>query len=119
MKKVLIADDEYVTAELFRHIVAKRLKHEVVGVVHAGADAVEQTRALKPDVVFLDIKMESPLAGIDACKKIKKEFPHIKVFLLTAYSRTVLKETLNGVPCDGHIDKLNFSDVAKEILGDC
>ena len=116
MKKVLIAEDEYVTAELFKHVVGNRLKHNVVGVVHSGADAVDQAHALIPDVVLLDIKMEDDCAGIEACKKIKKEFPDMKVFLLTAYAKGMLKSLLDGVPYDGYIDKLNFSDEVKGIL---
>ncbi len=116
MKRVLIVEDEYVTAELFRHVVANRLKHEVVGVAYSGEEALARVRELGPDVVFLDIKMEGEYAGIEACRKIKEERPQTKVFLLTAYSKHVLKDKLDNVPCDGYIDKLNFSDVAKGIL---
>ena len=119
MKRVLIAEDEYVTAELFKHVVENRLKPEVVAVVHSGVEAIEQVRTLKPDVALLDIKMEEDCAGIEACKKIKEEFPHIKVFLLTAYSKETLKSLLDDVCYDGYIDKLRFSEVVKEILENC
>jgi CheY-like chemotaxis protein len=116
MKRVLIVEDEYVTAELFRHVVANRLKHEVVAVAYSGEEALARVRELNPEVVFMDIKMEEEYAGIEACKRIKEERPQTKVFLLTAYSRHVLKEKLDNVPCDGYIDKLNFSDIVKDLM---
>jgi len=59
--------------------------HIVIGEAGDGAQAVEQSRELKPDIAILDIKMPN-MDGIDAAKIISTE-GIAPVLLLTAYSQ--------------------------------
>jgi len=45
---------------------------------------VEMAKKLLPDIVLMDIAMRN-LNGLEATRKIKKLFPHIKVLVLTMY----------------------------------
>jgi len=115
VKKVLIADDDYITTEMYKTIV-EDLGHKVVAVTHTGDDTVKKTIELHPDIVFLDIKMDYKNAGIEACKSIKNKFPKMKVYLLTAYAKEVFEKELPDTHHDGFIDKMKFIDIAEELL---
>ena len=115
MKRVLIADDEYVIANLFRQKIQK-IGHEVVGVAHSGEEAKELISQLHPEIIFLDVNMEYKTVGIDVCKWVNDEFADIKVYFLTAYSNYVFKEELKNVDYEGYIDKLEFSAIVGDLL---
>ena len=115
VKKVLIADDDYITTEMYKAVV-EDLGHKVVAITHTGDDTVKKTIELHPDVVLLDIKMEDRNSGIDACKLIKNKFPKIKVYLLTAYAKEMFERELPDTRHDGFINKMKFIDIAEELL---
>ncbi len=79
--KVLIADDH----ALFRDGVASLLKAwglDVVGQAGDGFKALEATRALRPDLILMDINM--PLCnGLQATRLIKAEMPDTRIVIVT------------------------------------
>jgi two-component system NarL family response regulator len=81
---VLIADDH----TLFRKGVRKMLEVEedmkVVGEAGTGREALEQARALMPDVILMDIKMPD-LDGIEATRTLRREMPHVGIIFVTMF----------------------------------
>jgi len=79
--RVLIADDH----ALFRDGVASLLKAwglDVVGQAGDGLKALEATRALRPDLILMDIQM--PLCnGLQATRLIKAEMPATRIVMVT------------------------------------
>lgn len=79
--RVLIADDH----ALFRDGVASLLKAwglDVVGQAGDGLKALEATRALRPDLILMDIQM--PLCnGLQATRLIKAEMPETRIVMVT------------------------------------
>jgi DNA-binding NarL/FixJ family response regulator len=65
---------------------------EVVGEAEDGQQAVEQVRALHPDVVVMDLQLhtmsgpEPFLDGVAAIQVIKSRWPAIKIVVLTMYA---------------------------------
>ena len=69
MIRVLIADDQALVRAGFRMILDAEEDLDVVGEASDGAEAVEQTRRLDPDVVLMDIRMPE-LDGIEATRRV-------------------------------------------------
>jgi len=115
MKRILLAEDESLLALLFKNTI-EDLGHKIIGIASSGKEAIEQTCALRPDVAFLDIKMESKTAGIEACRSIKINCPKVKVYFLTAYSEGTFANELTGVQYDGYIEKIDFEDIVEKLL---
>ncbi len=82
--RVLICDDQAIVCEGLRAILAPVAQIDVVGVANNGVEAIELTRATKPDVVLMDLKMPR-MNGIQATKAIREQFPEVRVLVLTTY----------------------------------
>lgn len=78
--RILLADDHTLFCSLLRDLLAR--DYEVVGMVRDGRELLEAAALLHPDVVLADIGMPS-LNGLDAGRRLKKEFPHIKLIYVT------------------------------------
>jgi DNA-binding NarL/FixJ family response regulator len=80
---ILVADDHALVLEGFR----KLLEHEfdVVATAHDGAQLLEETARLQPDLILVDISMPL-LNGIEATRKILAAAPSAKIIIVTQHS---------------------------------
>ena len=79
--KVLLADDHPLFLDGLRNLLSAR-GIDVVGTALDGLEALEKARALRPEVVLMDIHMPR-LNGIAATRTIRAELPGVRVVLLT------------------------------------
>lgn len=68
-RRILIADDEPLARERIRFLLGARAEYEIVGEAADGTGAVDAILSLKPDVVFLDIRMPG-LNGIEVAQAV-------------------------------------------------
>lgn len=80
--KVMVVDDHRLVREGLVSLLRLNPEIEVVGEASGGEEAVSRARALKPDVVLMDISMPG-MNGITATRLIKRELPETKVIMLT------------------------------------
>ena len=82
--KVFVVDDH----ELFRNgviMVLNRIENTVVvGEASNGEEFLTKLNSIKPDIVFMDIKMPK-MNGIDATIEALKRYPELKVIALTMF----------------------------------
>ncbi|MBP3360455.1 MAG: response regulator transcription factor [Clostridia bacterium] len=82
---VAICDDIKQMRDYFSELIATQEDMEVVGTSDSGAGMVELAKRLKPDVILMDIQMESEFAGIDATASILKDFPSANIIIITVH----------------------------------
>lgn len=82
--KILIVDDHTLVREGFAKMLELEPQFEVLGQSSSAKDVLEKTKALKPDIILMDIKLPG-INGIEATKMIKKEHPDVEVIILSMY----------------------------------
>ncbi len=82
--RVLICDDHTILREGIRLLLNSQPDMEVVAEAVDGRDAVDKARAVKPDVILMDIAMPL-LNGLEATKQIRRDQPNARVLVLTMY----------------------------------
>lgn len=82
--QIVIADDHPVVREGLRSILLTAADMEVIGEAGTGAEAVAQARALRPDVMLLDIRMPDG-NGLAVLQRIKTSSPDTSVIMVTMH----------------------------------
>lgn len=85
MIKVLIAEDMPALLKKYQRLLEKDGELEVVAAVQNGYEAVMKTVLCQPDVILMDIEMETRTAGLDAASQILSQYPQVKIIILTSY----------------------------------
>lgn len=83
--RILIADDHAIVREGLRALFATEPGMELVAEACDGVEAVEKARALKPDVILLDMMMPRK-DGLGAIHDIIEENPDARILVLTSFA---------------------------------
>lgn len=117
MKKarVLIVDDHTLVRDGLRALLALVSDVEVVGEAENGKEAIKKVRELAPDVVLMDLAMPV-MNGLEATRRIHKEFPETRVLALTQYDDSEYVIPVIEAGARGFVTKMGaFSEIATAI----
>jgi two-component system response regulator NreC len=84
--RVLLVDDHMVVRIGLRALIDSEPDMQVAGEAGNGLEAIEQARALRPDVIVMDIAMPQ-MDGLEATRRIRAEFPTSPVLILTVHAQ--------------------------------
>jgi DNA-binding NarL/FixJ family response regulator len=85
MIKLLLVDDQDSLVEGLKLILGTEEDITVIGTANNGKRAYEFCKWNNPDVILMDIKMPE-INGVEATALIKKDFPNIKIIVLTTFN---------------------------------
>ncbi len=102
--RVLLVDDDRRNRKALGEVLQAE-GIEVVGEARNGRVALWAARALRPDVVVMDLRMPE-VGGIEATRRIRTELPSIQVVILTAYDEPL--------PARSALDVGAFAFMAKD-----
>ncbi|MEO0776852.1 MAG: response regulator transcription factor [Bacteroidota bacterium] len=102
--KIVITDDHEVLIDGLIALLAPEADLQVVGKALNGRDLLELLAHKPVDLVIMDIDMPE-MDGVVATQKLKEQFPHIKVLVLTMYSKPDFIKNLMRSGVDGYMLK--------------
>ncbi|SEC76374.1 DNA-binding response regulator, NarL/FixJ family, contains REC and HTH domains [Amycolatopsis tolypomycina] len=82
--RVLVVDDQRLVREGIASLLDIQEGIAVVGTAATGREAIEQTLALGPDVVLMDVRMPE-MDGVDAVAVLRRRVPGCRVVMLTTF----------------------------------
>ncbi len=82
--RVLVVDDHTIVRDGICALLALTGDIEVIGEATNGSEALKMVKELNPDVVIMDIAMPI-MGGLEATRRINKEFSRIKILVLTQH----------------------------------
>jgi DNA-binding NarL/FixJ family response regulator len=107
--RILLVDDHEVILEGIRTLVERSGRDwEICGLARNGQEGVEMARALKPDVVVLDISMPV-MNGIEAAKAMVQENRQAKILLFTMHDSIHVEEDAREAGARGFVVKSQAS----------
>ena len=106
--KVMVVDDHTIVRDGICALLALVQDIEVVGAASSGTEALKLVKNLEPDVVLMDIAMPD-MGGLEATRRIGKEFPKTKVIALTQYDDKEFVFPIIEAGASGFISKIAAS----------
>jgi DNA-binding NarL/FixJ family response regulator len=113
---IVLADDHHLFRNLMKQSIEAFPEFAVLGEASSGLELLRLLEVCKPELIILDISMPD-LQGIEAAREIKKNYPGIKILILTMHkSKDYLRSAL-AAGVDGYLLKENaYDDLIKAIM---
>ncbi|MEZ0129666.1 response regulator [Flavobacterium sp. LBUM151] len=102
--KILIADDHTMFLQGLISLLEQEKKLEIVGKAINGIEALNIIKKGNVDLVILDISMPE-MDGIELSKILKKEFPHVKILVVSTHSNVSIISRLIRIGVNGYLLK--------------
>ena len=105
---VMIVDDQPPFRDVARTVVAVTPGFQVADEAGSGELAIERARAVRPDLVLMDINLPG-INGIEATRRILAELPETVVVLLSTYTREDLPADAESCGAARYVHKEDIS----------
>jgi len=111
--KIVICEDMEEIQNYFKMIIAREHDMEVIGTASSFETACNTVLDTKPDIVLMDVQMDTDMAGVDAIKYIKDRMKEVKIIVLTIHEED---EILFKAYSAGAVDFITKTNSIVDIL---
>lgn len=108
--KILIVDDDKLVCTSLKIILETDPDIEVVGLGHNGKMAIELYNSLKPDILLMDIRMDT-MTGLQGAEIILKKHKDAKILFLTTFLDDEYIIKALSIGSKGYLTKQNFESI--------
>ncbi|MFQ5350496.1 MAG: response regulator transcription factor, partial [Thermoanaerobaculia bacterium] len=115
MTRILIADDHEMIRDGLCRIIEEDPTMSVVGCASSGAEALELSRRLRPDVVLLDLVMPGR-DSLEIVDELKSWGHGIRILMLTAHSEELYALRCLQAGADGFLSKANAGETLLDAI---
>ncbi len=84
MKRIMIVEDDPMASQLLEIYIKGHKEYELVCSIENASMAEVYCLSQKIDLILMDVCTAMNASGLDAAKKIKKNFPDIKIIIITS-----------------------------------
>src|SRR3982750_589305 len=116
--KVIIADDHVLYRAGVKTALSSKKDVKIIAEADNGMHLLNMLKMVQPDVILLDIQMPV-MDGIGALPEIKKNWPHIKVIMLTMMDDHSMITRLMELGANSYLSKTSDSEIIYEAIKTC
>ena len=116
--KVLIADDHVLYRAGVKTALSSKNDVKVIAEADNGMHLLNMLKTIQPDVILLDIQMPV-MDGITALPEIKKNWPNVKVIMLTMLEDHSMITKLMELGANSYLSKTSDIEVIYEAIKTC
>lgn len=102
---VLIVEDQMMPRQLLELFIAKSENYTLAASIANAALAIKFCRSQKIDLILMDVMTEFGESGLDASEQIKKEFPNIRIVIVTSMPEATWLDRARKIGVDSFWDK--------------
>ena len=102
--RIIVVDDHQLVLDGLASIVKEIEEIDLLATASNGKEGLKLVEVLKPDLVLTDIDMPI-MNGIEFTTQLKRDYPTIKVIVLTMHSEPSLTKKLMELGADGYLLK--------------
>ena len=112
MVKIIVVEDQGILRDSISYQISSTPDYEVVAKISDASEAYNYAKRLNPDLILMDVFTENGNDGIENATKIKKDFPNIKIIIMTGMPElTYIKRAR-----DGKIDSFIYKNTSSNDL---
>ncbi len=120
-QRILLVDDHEVVRLGLKALLDRHPQFEVIGEAGTSKEALEKVSRLLPDVVLMDIRLPGS-SGIEACEEVTRNYPDIKVIMLTSYAEDEMLFSAIRAGASGYVlkqigGKIWYGQLNKSVAG--
>jgi len=108
--KILLVDDHAIVREGYRRLLESEPSMRIVGEASDAPQACQNARALRPDVVIMDIALPG-VSGIEATRRLLKEQPQLRVLIFSMYDDAIYATRALEAGALGYLSKVSAPEV--------
>ena len=107
--RVAIVDDHKVLLEGLEHIINESNSARIIDSANSIAECRDMMQRCQPDVLMLDVSLPDG-NGIDLCPEIQRDYPEVKILMLTTYAESAVISRALENGAHGYILKNSMSE---------
>jgi DNA-binding NarL/FixJ family response regulator len=107
---IIIIDDDKLVSSSLKTIIETNSDIRVLSIGNNGKEAISLYEELKPDVLLMDIRMNT-VTGLEAAEILTSKYPNIKILFLTTFADDEYIIKALKIGAKGYILKQNFESI--------
>lgn len=112
--RIVVVDDDKLVCVALKTILEAESDITVVGTAHNGKEAIDLYNSLNPDILLMDIRMET-MTGLEAAEVILKKDKNGKILFLTTFLDDEYIVKALKIGAKGYIIKQNFESIVPSL----
>jgi PAS domain S-box-containing protein len=106
--RILVVDDDAHVRRALGSLLLSRTSWQVCGEAADGLEAIEKAKALRPDVILMDVSMPH-MNGLDATRVIRRDLPESKIVIISQNDPAVVSRQARYADATACVAKVDLS----------
>lgn len=103
--KIIIVDDHPLVRQGMKKVIEKEQDLAVIGEAGSAEEAIRLISQEEPDLMIVDISLESEASGLDLIKALRERYPRIRALVLSMHDENVYAERALRAGARGYVAK--------------